>query len=59
MSGSNGMGDSLDTGLLQAGGSGGLYAVTGGFQNTIVLSCTAYDSLGNVVASQSLAITVA
>jgi hypothetical protein len=57
MYGSNGLGDSLDTGVLQATGTG-LYAVASGFQHSITLACLAYDSSGNVVASQPLTVTV-
>jgi hypothetical protein len=57
MSGDNGLGDSLDTGVLSTTGSG-IYAVSGGFQHTIVLECLAYDSSGSVAASQLLTVTV-
>jgi hypothetical protein len=59
MYGDNGMGDSLDTGVLQTSGSG-IYTVSNGFQHSITLSCIAYDSSvpPDVVASQALAITV-
>ena len=59
MYGDNGVGDSLDTGVLQTSGSG-IYTVSNGFQHSITLSCVAYDSSAppDVVASQALAITV-
>src|SRR5271157_1103532 len=54
--GNNGT-DSLDTGFLGTSGSG-TFLVVGGFQQSIILNCFAYDPHGNVATTQTLVVGI-
>ena len=53
--GTNGI-DSVSESISTVGS--GIYEVAGGFQTSITLACTGYDSGGNAIGSQDLSVTV-